>query len=178
MGKIKNKPSKDKSSYFLSENNTADSEPHIPTIMATLLVETSLFTHIPSPSIEDQINSFVSSDTEDDNNNSLETLEVINNAYKYVKCKKIKNVLLPGIKNDIRDFIQNKVKQKINLHNQEGSIKLVVDKKLIPNLGRKIEFLKSEISTKNEIIEKLLKNDMCQNKNCDMVGETWDFEYC
>ena len=58
MGRIKNKPSKDKSSYFLSENNITDSEPHIPTIMATPLVETSSFTDIPSPSIEDQINSF------------------------------------------------------------------------------------------------------------------------
>ena len=58
MGRIENKPSKDKSSYFLSENNITDSEPHIPTIMATPLVETSSFTDIPSPSIEDQINSF------------------------------------------------------------------------------------------------------------------------
>ena len=37
--------------------------------MATPLVETSLFTNILSPSVEDQINSFVSSDTENDNNN-------------------------------------------------------------------------------------------------------------
>ena len=57
MGRIENKPSKDKSSYFLSDNNITDSEPHIPTIMATPLVETSWFTDIPSPSIEDQINS-------------------------------------------------------------------------------------------------------------------------
>ena len=127
IGRIINKPSKDKSSYFLCENNITDSEPHIPTIMATPLVETSSFTDIPSPSIEDQINSFVSSDTENDNNNSLETLEVIDNAYKYAKYKKLKDVLLPEIKNDIRDFIQNEVKQKINLHNQE-EYQSVVDK--------------------------------------------------
>ena len=84
--------------------------------MATLLVETSSSTDILSPSFEDQINSFVSSDTENDNN-SLETLEVVDNAYKHAKYKKIKDVLLPEIKNDIRDFIQNEVKQKINLHN-------------------------------------------------------------
>ena len=119
MGRIENKPSKDKSSYFLSENNITDSEPHIPKIMATPLVEASSFTDILSPSIEDQINSFVSSDAENDNNNSLETLEVIDNAYKYAKYKKIKDILLADIKNDIKDFIQNEVKQKINLHNQE-----------------------------------------------------------
>ena len=55
MGRIKNKPSKDKSSYFLGENNITDSEPYIPTIMATPIVETSSFTDIPSPSI----NSFI-----------------------------------------------------------------------------------------------------------------------
>ena len=82
--------------------------------MATPLVETSSFTDVPSPSIEDQVNSFVSSDTENDNNNSLKTLEVIDNAYKYAKYKKIKDVLLPEIKNDIRDFIQSEVKQKTN----------------------------------------------------------------
>ena len=68
--------------------------------MATLLVETSSSTDILSPSFEDQINSFVSSDTENDNNNSLKTLEVIDNAYKHAKYKKIKHVLLPEIKND------------------------------------------------------------------------------
>ena len=143
--------------------------------MTTPLVETSSFTDILSPSVEDQINSFVSSDTENDNNNSLETLEVIDNAYKYAKYKKIKDVLLPEIKNDIRDFIQNEVKQKINLHNQE-EYQTVVDKKLITNLEREIEFLKSKISTKNEIIKKLLNNDILQNKSCNMVGKTWDFD--
>ena len=98
MGRTENKPSKDKSSYFLSDNNIADSEPHIPTRAATPLVETSSFTDILSPSVEEQINSFVSSDTGNDNNNSLETLEVIDNAYKYAKYKKIKDVLLPEIK--------------------------------------------------------------------------------
>ena len=52
----------------------------------------------------------------------------------------------------------------------------MVDKKLITNLEREIEFLKSEISTKNEIIKKLLNNDICQNKSCNMVGETWNFD--
>ena len=110
-----------------------------------------------------------------DNNNALETLEVIDNACKYGKYKKIKDVHLPEINNDIRDFIQNEVKHKINLHNQE-KYQTVVDKKLITNLEREIEFLKSEISIKNEIIKKLLNNDIRQNKNCNMVGETWDFD--
>ena len=98
MGRMENKPSKDKSSYFVTDNNIADSEPHIPTVMATPLVETSSFTNILSPSVKDQINSFVLSDSENDYNNLLETLEVIANAYKYVKYKKIKDVLLHEIK--------------------------------------------------------------------------------
>ena len=143
--------------------------------MATPLVEASSFTDILSLSIEDRINSFVSNDTENDNNNSLETLEVIDNAYKYAKYKKIKDVLLPEIKNAIRDFIQNEVKQRINLHNQE-EYQTVVDEKLITNLEREIEFFKSEISSKNEITKKLLNNDIRQNKSWNMAGETWDFD--
>ena len=95
MRRIENKSSKDKRSYFLSDNNITDSEPHIPTITATPLVETSSFTDILSSSVEEQFHSFVSSDTENDNNNSSEKLEVIDNAYKYAKYKKIKDVLLP-----------------------------------------------------------------------------------
>ena len=60
------------------------------------------------------------------------------------------------------------------MHNQK-EYQTVADKKLITNLEREIEFLKSEISTKNEIIKKLL-NDIRQNKSCNMVGETWDFD--
>ena len=134
MGRIENKPSKDKSSYFLSENRITDSEHHIPTIMATPLVKASLFTDILSPSIEDQINSFVSSDTENDNNNSLETLEVIDNSYKYAKYKKIQDVLLPEIKKCCKGFYTKRSKTK------------------------------------------LLNNDILQNKSCNIVGETWDFD--
>ena len=47
-------------------------------------------------------------------NKSLETLEVIDNAYKYANYKKLKDVLLCEIKNDIRDFIQNEVKQRVS----------------------------------------------------------------
>ena len=111
MGRIEYKPLKRMSSYFLIDNNIIDSEPHIPTIMATPLVETSSFTDILSPSAKDQINSFVSSDTENDNNNSLETLDAIDNGYKYVNYKKVKDVLLHEIKNDIRDFTQNEEKK-------------------------------------------------------------------
>ena len=60
------------------------------------------------------------------------------------------------------------------MHNQE-EYQTVVDKKLITNLEREIEFFKSEISTKNEIIKKLLDN-IRQNKSCSRVGETWDFD--
>ena len=52
----------------------------------------------------------------------------------------------------------------------------MVDKKLITNFEREIQSLKLEISTKNEIIKKLLNNDILQNKSCNMVGGTWDFD--
>ena len=65
--------------------------------MATRLVKTSSFTDILYPSVEDQINYFLSGDTENDNNNSLEMLKVIDNANKYTKYKKM-DVLLSEIK--------------------------------------------------------------------------------
>ena len=68
MGRIENKRSKDKSSsYFLIDNNLTDSQPHILTIIATPLVETSSFTEILSSSAENQSGCFVSSDIENEN---------------------------------------------------------------------------------------------------------------
>ena len=42
------------------------------------------------------------------------------------------------------------------MHNQK-EYQTVVDKKFITNLEKEIEFLKSEIITKNEMIKKLLR---------------------
>ena len=98
MGRVKNKQSKDENSYFHIDNNIIDSQPLIQTIVATLLVEASSFNDILSLSVEDQIDSFVSSAIENDNNNSLETPDLIDNAYKYIKYKQIKDILLPEIK--------------------------------------------------------------------------------
>ena len=61
------------------------------------------------------------------------------------------------------------------MQNQE-KYQTVVDKKLITNLEREMEFLKSKISTKKEIIKKLLNNDIRQNKSCNMVGKTRVFD--
>ena len=98
MGRVKNKQSKDENSYFHIDNNIIDSQPLIQTIVATPLVETSSFNDILSLSVEDQIDSFVSSAIENDNNNSLETPDLIDNANKYIKYKQIKDILLPEIK--------------------------------------------------------------------------------
>ena len=118
---------------------------------------------------DDQIDIlFVSSDIKNDNNKSLQTLDVIDNAYRHVKYKKIKDILLPEIKNDISDFIQSEVKEDIHFHSQE-EYQTVVDKKLITNLKKEIEFLKSEITTKNEIIKKLLVMISVRKKSCKMV---------
>lgn len=86
MGRIEKKLSKDISSYFLIDNNIIDSQPLIPTIIATPLVKASSFTDVLLVSVEDQID-FLVSDIENVNNNSLETLDVIGNATKYVKEK-------------------------------------------------------------------------------------------
>ena len=74
MRRIENKPSKDNSSISLVTMAQLILNPTFSTIMDNPLVKISLFTDILSHSVEHRINSFVSSDTENDNNNSLEKL--------------------------------------------------------------------------------------------------------
>ena len=65
MRLIENKPSNDKSYYFLTDNSyIADSQPHIPRTMTTTIIEKSTSSEILSPTVEDEIDSFVTSDDE------------------------------------------------------------------------------------------------------------------
>ena len=120
MRLIKNKPSNDKSSYFLINNfYISDSQIHIPTTIATLIIEKSASSEILSPTVEDEIDSFVTSDVENNDNDSSETLDLIDSTCKNIKYKKIKDILLRHIKNDVNEFIENEIKQKLDLHNKE-----------------------------------------------------------
>ena len=55
----------------------------------------------------------VTSDVENNDNDSSETLDLIDSAYKNIKYVKIKYILLQDIKNDVSEFIQNEIKTKI-----------------------------------------------------------------
>ena len=174
IGIDKNKPSNNKS-YFLIENfNIADSQPHIPTTTATLITEKSASAEILSPTVEDEIDSFVTSDVENNGNDSSETLDLIDSAYKNITYKKIKDILLWDIKNDVSEFIQNEIKQKLDLCNKE-EYQTHVDKRIIATLEKEIKFLKTEICSRNKIINKFLNNTTQKNDNNNMVGETRDF---
>ena len=175
MRLVQNKPLNDKSFYFVTYYSCiADSQPHIPITMATPIIEKSASSEILSPSVEDEIDSFVTSDVENNNNDSSETLDLIDSAYKNIKYKKIKDILLRDIKNDVAEFIENEIKQKLDLHNKE-EYKILVDKRIIATLEKEIEFLKTEICSENEIINKFLNNNTQKNNNDNMEGEIWDF---
>ena len=58
MGVIQNKPSNVKISYFLIDNiDIVGSQPHIPTITGTTIIEKSTSAKILSSTAEDEINS-------------------------------------------------------------------------------------------------------------------------
>ena len=70
-------------------------------------------------SVPDQMDSFTSSDTEPDTTEFSDTLDVFDNTFKNVKYQKIKDILLEVIKKDVCDFMQNEMRQKINLYSQD-----------------------------------------------------------
>ena len=120
MRLIENKPSNNKSSYFLIDSfYIADSQPHIPTTMATPIIEKSKSSEILSPTVEDETDSFATSSVENNDNNSSEKLDLIDSACKNIKYKKVKGILLRFIKNDVSEFIENEIKQELDLHNKE-----------------------------------------------------------
>ena len=105
LGLIDNKPSNDKSSYFLFDIfNIADSQPLIPTTMATLLNVKGVSAEI----LWDEIDSFVTSDVENNGSDSSATLDLIDSAYKNILYTK--KILIQDIINDVSEFIQNEIK--------------------------------------------------------------------
>ena len=71
-------------------------------------------------------------------------------------------------------FIENEIKQILDLHSKE-EYKTLVDKTTIATLEKEIEFLKTEIYSTNEIINKFLNNNTQKNNNDNMEVEIWDF---
>ena len=105
--------------------------------------------------VPDQIDSFISSDTEPDATEFSDTLDVLDNTFKNVKYQKIKDILLEDIKKDVCDLIQNEIRQKINLYSQDEH-QTLLDKRIIANL-EEIHFLKTEIETKNVRMKNFVK---------------------
>ena len=69
--------------------------------------------------VPNQIDSFISSDTEPDTTEFSDTLDVFDNTFKNVKYQKIKDILLEDIKKDVCALTQNEIRQKINLYSQD-----------------------------------------------------------
>ena len=63
---------------------------------------------IRSPTVENEIDSFVTTDVENNDNGCSETLDLINGAYKNIKYKK----------RHLIEFMQNEIEQKLYLHNK------------------------------------------------------------
>ena len=127
-------------------------------------------------SVPDQIDSFISSDTEPDATEFSDTLDVFDNTFKNVKYQKIKDILLEDIKKNVCDLIQNEIRQETNLYSQDEN-QILVDQKVIANLEKEIHFLKAEIETKNEIIKNFIKIDphRDENNNVPQDGQIWVF---
>ena len=174
VGIIKNKPSNNRNSYYLIDDSTdiTDSQPPIITITNKPIVGKNANLDNNLNSVPDQTDSFISSDTEPDAIEFSDTLDVLDSTFKKVKYQKIKDILLEDIKKDMCDLIQNKMRQKINLYNQDEH-QTLVDKRVIANLEKEIHFLKIEIETKNEIIKKFIKNDphRYENSNVPQDGQ-------
>ena len=118
IGKIKNKPSNNRNSYYLIDDGTdvTDSQTPFLTITNTPIVEKNVNLDNFLNRVPDQIDSFISSDTEPD---------ATDFSYKNIEYQKIKDILLKDIKKDVCNFIQNGIRQKINLVDK----RIIVDKR-------------------------------------------------
>ena len=93
---------------------------------------------------------------------------------RILNTKKLKISYYEIKKNDVSEFIGNEIKQKLDLHNKE-EYQTLVNKRIIATLEKEIEFLKTGICSKNDIINTFLNNNTQKNNNNNMEREIWDF---
>ena len=124
----------------------------------------------PLNGVPHQIDSVIPSGTEPDVTEFSNMLGVFGNAYKNIKYQKIKDILLKGIKKEVRDHIQNEIRQKINLYSKDEH-QTLVDERIIANLEKEIHFLKTGIETKNEIIKNFIENDSHSDENNNVTED-------
>ena len=107
-----NKPPNNRNSYYLLDDTAdiTDSQPPILTITNTPMVEKNANLDNNLNSVPDQIDSFISSDTEPDATEFSDTLDILDNIFKNTNYQKIKDILLKYIKKDVCDLIQNKIR--------------------------------------------------------------------
>ena len=105
-----NKPPNNRNSYYLLDDTAdiTDSQPPILTITNTPMVEKNANLDNNLNSVPDQIDSFISSDTEPDATEFSDTLDILDNIFK--NYQKIKDILSKYIKKDVCDLIQNKIR--------------------------------------------------------------------
>ena len=111
---------------------------------------TPVIAEILSPTVEVEIYCFVTSDVKNNDNDCSQTLDLIDSAYKNIKYKKIKDILI--------------YKKRCKW----------IDKKIIATLEKETEFFETQICSKNEVINKFLNNNIQMNSNNNMEGEIWD----
>lgn len=113
MRKFENKPFNGKIYYFIieCENTLCDSMNLVPSsqsctpeTLATPFIEEDMLNRIHSPTAEDQVNSFVSSDAESQDAGFSETLNLIDSACSNVKYQTVKDFLLRDIKTRVFNF--------------------------------------------------------------------------
>ena len=78
--------------------------------------------------------------------------------------------MLKDIKKEVRDHIQNEIRQKINLYSKDEH-QTLVDERIIANLEKEIHFLKTGIETKNEIIKNFIENDSHSDENNNVTED-------
>ena len=77
------------------------------------------------------------------------TLDLIYSANKNIKYNKIKDNLLRDMKNDVSEFIQNEIKQKLSLYIKEED-QAFVYKMIIVTLEKETKFLNSNTQKNNK----------------------------
>ena len=92
VGIIKNKPSNNRNSYYLIDDSTdiTDSQAAILATANTPIVEKNVDLENNLNSVPDQMDSFISSDTESDATEFSDTLDAFDNTFKMLNTKKSK----------------------------------------------------------------------------------------
>ena len=102
------------------------------------------------------------------NNTMNSTMNLIDNMYDEMKTKECRDALISHIKEDINKIVQTELKKQLEINEDHN---ITYERLTIEYLEKEIKYLKTELESKNKLVQHILSRPLLHELADNMDGE-------